>query len=159
MSDVTTPPKYGGAAAIPLPTYDQSEKFEKEGVLLIPVTSSDNETPEVTQPVRRWKSEGTCLEFTLFFIGKIGGDQLKGIHMYINDTSCSVCNVQRSGLHFLLLPGNHHCLPGRSYCWARHSFHYETTCLRGMYVSCPIATGVVLIGGCLCAVVVLLQGL
>lgn len=81
----TTPPKYSGAAAaIPLPTYDQSEKFEKEGVLLIPVSNSDNETSEVIQPVRTWKSDGTCLEFTLFFTGQLKGF-IRG-HIFI-DTS------------------------------------------------------------------------
>ena len=64
------PPKYGGAAAIPLPTYAQSEKFEKEGLLQVPANTSDEDTVEDSQPVRRWNSDGTCLEFTLFFIGK-----------------------------------------------------------------------------------------
>ena len=65
------PPKYPVDKPIPLPTYAQSEKFEKDGVL--PASASPDGTAD-GPPRRRWPSEnGSCFEFVLFFIGKEEG--------------------------------------------------------------------------------------
>lgn len=65
------PPKY---VATPLPTYAQSEQYEKEGILppSASTASSDSESSEAPLQGRRWpnKQNGTCFEFTVFFAGE-----------------------------------------------------------------------------------------
>lgn len=77
-SPVPPPPAYKPAAAAPppkysmdtpLPTYTQSEKFEKEGLLpAAPTPTRECEAVE-TRQIRRFSSDsGSCFEFVLFFI-------------------------------------------------------------------------------------------
>lgn len=62
------PPKYPVDKPMPLPTYAQSEKFEKDGVLVVSRSSPDPDTAD-SPPSRRWPSEnGSCFEFVLFFV-------------------------------------------------------------------------------------------
>lgn len=63
-----THPK-SSSAALPLPTYDQSEKYEKEGILVEPTAAQS--VSITSHPSTRWtQNSGTWCEFTLFFFGK-----------------------------------------------------------------------------------------
>lgn len=114
-----SPPKYTVATPIPLPTYDQSEKYEKDGVLQVSSSSSEQETSE---PVRRWTSgSGTCFEFIVFFIGKVQSEKWLLVEFI---TFCfSMCCVQFGWLCLLLLPGYYHSCSVRGHSWFRHSIH------------------------------------
>ena len=68
-----SPPKYV-ATPVPLPTYAQSEQYQKEGVLP-PSTAvndtSDSDSSDTPLRARRWnRQNGTCFEFVLYFIGE-----------------------------------------------------------------------------------------
>lgn len=67
-SQVESPPKpavvYIPEKAIPLPTYEQSQKFEQDGVLEI----EEEEPEQVHTPSCTSKPPGTCLDFTMFFL-------------------------------------------------------------------------------------------
>ncbi len=61
----TQTPVYEADKVIPLPTYDQSQKYEQDGVLEI----DEDEEPELTQGLSVMsKPPGTCLDFTMFFL-------------------------------------------------------------------------------------------
>lgn len=123
------PPKYV-ATPVPLPTYAQSEHYEKEGVLppSVSTASSDSDSSEAPLPARRWfKQNGTCFEFVVFFSGKL----LLRIKSIIISFACSVCYVQCGGLHFLILLGYQHSSSVRGYCWIGHSLHLQALTLRG----------------------------
>lgn len=51
---------------IPLPTYDQSQKYEHDGVL--EVEEDDEEVSQQPTAMVGQKLPGTCLDFTLFFM-------------------------------------------------------------------------------------------
>ncbi len=59
-----TPLVYEADKVIPLPTYDQSQKYEHDGVL-VELEEDDEEVPQ--RLVGSQKLPGTCLDFTLFF--------------------------------------------------------------------------------------------
>ena len=70
-----TPPSY--SKPVPLPTYTQSEKYEKEGVLEM---REEPELEDLSHPHRvvlidnssnSDNDAGTCCEFTFFFIGML----------------------------------------------------------------------------------------
>ena len=77
--EVAQPPKYV-ATRVVLPTYAQSELYEKEGVMPTApsdTTDSSSTDTESSTPVRRWsKQSGTCFEFTIFFIGNQNNNTL-----------------------------------------------------------------------------------
>lgn len=67
---VATPPVY--SKPIALPTYSQSEKYEKDGVLEMDLREEPEELPSQQRVVLVNNSvmeAGTCCEFTFFFIG------------------------------------------------------------------------------------------
>lgn len=67
----TAPPKYSTDKPVPLPTYDQSEKYEKDGVLHVTTSSPDEDSTDDSPPRRMWHTQnGSCFEFILFFTGK-----------------------------------------------------------------------------------------
>ena len=56
---------YEADKVIPLPSYDQSQKYEQDGVLEM----EEDEEPEPTQSLSVMsKPPGTCLDFTMFFL-------------------------------------------------------------------------------------------
>ncbi len=57
---------YEADKVIPLPTYDQSQKYEQDGVLDI----EEDEEDLGQRPMMSHKLPGTCLDFTLFFFCK-----------------------------------------------------------------------------------------
>lgn len=68
-----SPPKYA-AKPVPLPTYAQSEQYEKEGIMppsTAVIDTSDSDSSEAPFRARRWdRQNGTCFEFVLYFIGE-----------------------------------------------------------------------------------------
>lgn len=65
----TPPPKYATDKPMPLPTYAQSEKYEKDGVLHVSTPGSASDTSDDSPPRRRWPTQnGSGFEFMLFFI-------------------------------------------------------------------------------------------
>lgn len=67
-SAAVPPPKYATDKPMPLPTYDQSENYEKGGVLHISRSCPDEDISD-SPPRRRWPTQnGSCFEFILFFI-------------------------------------------------------------------------------------------
>ena len=71
-----TPPTY--SKPLPLPTYTQSEKYEKEGVFEMDLREEPENLPSQQRVVLDNSSSdneadvGTCCEFTFFFIGVWG---------------------------------------------------------------------------------------
>ena len=61
------PPVPNPIPAMPLPTYAQSEKYEKDGVLEF---GSNQEDDDSDHDVSEGYSDGTCCEFTIFFMSK-----------------------------------------------------------------------------------------
>ena len=70
-ADKTGPPVY--SKPLPLPTYTQSEKYEKDGVLDMDLREEPDELPSQRRIVITGNNSdadvGTCCEFTFFFIG------------------------------------------------------------------------------------------
>lgn len=63
-----TPPTY--SKPMPLPTYTQSEKYEKDGVLEVSEEPEDLPTQRRVVVIDNSEADvGTCCEFTFFFIG------------------------------------------------------------------------------------------
>ena len=64
-----TPPTY--ATALPLPTYEQSEKYEKEGILELSDKEHTRSSDTVYETIPHRSDRGTCCEFTVFFLSKL----------------------------------------------------------------------------------------
>ena len=92
-----------GSKAIPLPTYDQSEKYEKDGVLeytrdeVVVIGSSADEVPshqegETDEEFSRY-SRGTLCEFVVFFIGNKGSVHTLCFYGYARASQFVLCSV------------------------------------------------------------------
>ena len=64
-----SPPDYTVPTAVPLPTYDQSEKYKKEGVLPPPTGTSDEDSVSTSSESFHYEN-GTWCEFLVFFFGE-----------------------------------------------------------------------------------------